>query len=129
MSTIPPRRHADLTTGLGSGQPWIQQWLRRCRRMRYEDQMFSLAFTRISPASPTTAAALQPSSQPPPLRPATIWLPPPDDLAELTAKLDLKNAVNVGHSTGGGEVEQLHWRKEVQSRVANSCANRRPYRR
>jgi len=27
-----------------------------------------------------------------------------DDLAELTAKLDLKNAVHVGHSTGGGEV-------------------------
>jgi non-heme chloroperoxidase len=27
-----------------------------------------------------------------------------DDLAELTAALDLKNAVHVGHSTGGGEV-------------------------
>ena len=27
-----------------------------------------------------------------------------DDLAELTAKLDLKNAIHVGHSTGGGEV-------------------------
>lgn len=27
-----------------------------------------------------------------------------DDLAELTAKLDLKGAVHVGHSTGGGEV-------------------------
>lgn len=27
-----------------------------------------------------------------------------DDLAELTAHLDLKNAVHVGHSTGGGEV-------------------------
>jgi len=26
------------------------------------------------------------------------------DVAELTAKLDLKNAVHVGHSTGGGEV-------------------------
>src|SRR6202790_3742096 len=26
-----------------------------------------------------------------------------DDLAELTEKLDLKNAVHVGHSTGGGE--------------------------
>ena len=28
-----------------------------------------------------------------------------DDLAALTAHLDLKNAVHVGHSTGGGEVE------------------------
>jgi non-heme chloroperoxidase len=27
-----------------------------------------------------------------------------DDLATLTDKLDLKNAVHVGHSTGGGEV-------------------------
>ncbi|EFE94178.1 alpha/beta fold hydrolase [Serratia odorifera] len=27
-----------------------------------------------------------------------------DDLAELTAALDLQNAVHVGHSTGGGEV-------------------------
>src|SRR5439155_17467481 len=27
-----------------------------------------------------------------------------DDLAALTAHLDLKNAIHVGHSTGGGEV-------------------------
>src|ERR1700749_2968779 len=27
-----------------------------------------------------------------------------DDLAALTEKLDLKNAIHVGHSTGGGEV-------------------------
>jgi non-heme chloroperoxidase len=27
-----------------------------------------------------------------------------DDLAELTAKLDLRDAIHVGHSTGGGEV-------------------------
>ncbi|WP_428313450.1 alpha/beta fold hydrolase [Hydrocarboniphaga sp.] len=27
-----------------------------------------------------------------------------DDLAELTAKLDLRGAVHIGHSTGGGEV-------------------------
>src|SRR5207342_1974861 len=27
-----------------------------------------------------------------------------DDLAELVATLDLKNAIHVGHSTGGGEV-------------------------
>jgi non-heme chloroperoxidase len=26
-----------------------------------------------------------------------------DDLAELTEKLDLKNAIHVGHSTGGGK--------------------------
>jgi non-heme chloroperoxidase len=27
-----------------------------------------------------------------------------DDLAAVTAHLDLKNAIHVGHSTGGGEV-------------------------
>src|SRR4029079_1656893 len=27
-----------------------------------------------------------------------------DDLMEVTEKLDLKNAIHVGHSTGGGEV-------------------------
>src|SRR5262245_52783800 len=31
-----------------------------------------------------------------------------DDLAALTAHLDLKNAIHVGHSTGGGEV--VHYR-------------------
>jgi non-heme chloroperoxidase len=30
-----------------------------------------------------------------------------DDLAELVEKLDLKDAIHVGHSTGGGEVAQI----------------------
>jgi non-heme chloroperoxidase len=30
-----------------------------------------------------------------------------DDLAELVGKLDLKNAIHVGHSTGGGEVARF----------------------
>ena len=36
-----------------------------------------------------------------------------DDLAALTAHLDLKNAIHVGHSTGGGEVAHFGpaWRK------------------
>jgi non-heme chloroperoxidase len=43
-----------------------------------------------------------------------------DDLAELTAKLDLKNAVHVGHSTGGGEVTRYigrHGTKRVAKAV------------
>src|ERR1700675_1229514 len=43
-----------------------------------------------------------------------------DDLAELTAKLDLKNAVHVGHSTGGGEVARYigrHGTKRVAMAV------------
>lgn len=43
-----------------------------------------------------------------------------DDLAELTAALDLKNAIHVGHSTGGGEVTRYigrHGTKRVSKAV------------
>jgi len=43
-----------------------------------------------------------------------------DDLAELTAALDLKDAVHVGHSTGGGEVARYigrHGTKRVAKAV------------
>jgi non-heme chloroperoxidase len=43
-----------------------------------------------------------------------------DDLAALVAKLDLKNAVHVGHSTGGGEVARYigrHGTKRVAKAV------------
>jgi non-heme chloroperoxidase len=42
-----------------------------------------------------------------------------DDLAELTRKLDLKDAVHVGHSTGGGEVARYIGRHGT-SRVAKA---------
>src|ERR1700710_5976 len=43
-----------------------------------------------------------------------------DDLAALTAHLDLKNAIHVGHSTGGGEV--VHYiARHGESRVAKAC--------
>jgi non-heme chloroperoxidase len=43
-----------------------------------------------------------------------------DDLAQLVEKLDLKNAVHVGHSTGGGEVARYigrHGSKRVAKAV------------
>jgi non-heme chloroperoxidase len=40
-----------------------------------------------------------------------------DDLAALTAHLDLKGAVHVGHSTGGGEVVA------AIGKVAQECAD------
>jgi non-heme chloroperoxidase len=43
-----------------------------------------------------------------------------DDLAELVAKLDLKNVVHVGHSTGGGEVARYigrHGTKRVAKAI------------
>jgi len=42
-----------------------------------------------------------------------------DDLAELTAYLDLKNAIHVGHSTGGGEVTR-YIARHGESRVAKA---------
>jgi non-heme chloroperoxidase len=42
-----------------------------------------------------------------------------DDLAELFAKLDLKNAILIGHSTGGGEVARYIGRHGT-SRVAKA---------
>src|SRR5438045_4288837 len=43
-----------------------------------------------------------------------------DDLAALTAHLDLRNAIHVGHSTGGGEVAQYLGR-HGESRVAKAA--------
>ncbi len=47
-----------------------------------------------------------------------------DDLAELTAKLDLRNAIHIGHSTGGGEVARYigrHGTKRVATAVLISA--------
>jgi non-heme chloroperoxidase len=41
-----------------------------------------------------------------------------DDLAALTAQLDLKNAIHVCHSTGGGEV--VHYSSSCEGRVAKA---------
>jgi non-heme chloroperoxidase len=42
-----------------------------------------------------------------------------DDLAQLTAHLDLEGAVHIGHSTGGGEV--VHYlARHGESRVAKA---------
>jgi non-heme chloroperoxidase len=43
-----------------------------------------------------------------------------DDLAAVTAHLDLKDAIHVGHSTGGGEV--VHYiARHGESRVARAA--------
>ena len=47
-----------------------------------------------------------------------------DDLAAVTAHLDLKNAIHVGHSTGGGEV--VHYlARHGESRVAKAAHHQR----
>ena len=47
-----------------------------------------------------------------------------DDLAALTAHLDLKDAVHVGHSTGGGEVVR-YLARHGESRVAKAAHHQR----
>src|SRR5206468_12534329 len=47
-----------------------------------------------------------------------------DDLAALVEKLDLKNAIHVGHSTGGGEVARYigrHGTRRVAKAVRSGC--------
>src|SRR5260370_20367087 len=43
-----------------------------------------------------------------------------DDLAQLTEKLDLRDAIHVGHSTGGGEVARYIGRRGSK-RVAKAA--------
>ena len=43
-----------------------------------------------------------------------------DDVAALAAALDLKDAVHIGHSTGGGEVARYRRRATAQSRAAKA---------
>jgi non-heme chloroperoxidase len=43
-----------------------------------------------------------------------------DDLAALTAHLDLNNTIHVGHSTGGGEVAH-YLARHGESRVAKAA--------
>lgn len=45
---------------------------------------------------------------------ATTWTLNADDLAELFGALDLKDAVMIGHATGGGEVARFIGRHGTQ---------------
>ena len=47
-----------------------------------------------------------------------------DDLAALTEKLDLKNAIHVGHSTAGGEVARYIGPARLEAR-RHGCADQR----
>ena len=62
--------------------------------------MFFLRRAAIA-ASPMTAAAMADPSQPWNGNDLDTYA---DDLAALVEALDLKDAIHVGHSTGGGEV-------------------------
>ena len=52
-----------------------------------------------------------------------------DDLMTLVEALDLKNAIHVGHSTGGGEVARYIGRHGVGTRQGTGCQSRASGRR
>ena len=81
----------------------------------WDDQMLFLAGTAIA-ASRTTGAATAGRASP---GTATTWTPTPTTWRRCRA-LDLKDAVHVGHSTGGGEVARYigrHGTKRVAKAV------------
>ena len=88
----------------------------RCRPMTGTRRCCSSSITAFA-SSPMTAAAMAAPARSPT---ATTWIIMPTTSRRLTAHLDLKNAVHVGHSTGGGEV--VHYiARHGESRVAKAA--------
>jgi non-heme chloroperoxidase len=84
----------------GSGQPVVFSHGWPLTSDAFEDQMFFLASNGYRAIAADRRGHGR-SSQPWSGNDLTTYA---DDLAELTQALDLRNAVHVGHSTGGGEV-------------------------
>src|ERR1700744_3144910 len=84
----------------GSGQPIVFSHGWPLSSDAFEDQMYSLASHGYRVIAHDRRGHGR-SSQPWQGNDMDTYA---DDLAELTAKLNLKDAIHVGHSTGGGEV-------------------------
>ncbi len=98
-----PGRHRDLLQGLGSPRRAADRLPPRLaaqrRRLGHPDAV--LPRSTATGSSPTTAAATAARPRP---RPATRWTPTPPTSPRSPTALDLKDAIHIGHSTGGGEV-------------------------
>jgi non-heme chloroperoxidase len=100
----------------GAGQPVVFSHGWPLSSDAFEDQMFFLAskgFRCIAHDRRGHGRSSQPST-------GNDMDTYADDLAALTEKLDLKNAIHVGHSTGGGEVARYigrHGTKRVAKAV------------
>jgi non-heme chloroperoxidase len=100
----------------GTGQPVVFSHGWPLSSDAFEDQMFYLA-SRGYRCIAHDRRGHGRSSQPWPGNDMNTYA---DDLAELVQKLDLKNAIHVGHSTGGGEVARYigrHGTKRVAKAV------------
>src|SRR6184192_2794369 len=96
----------------GSGQPVVFSHGWPLSSDAFEDQMFFLAARGYRCIAPDRRGHGR-SSQPWDGNDMDHYA---DDLAELVTKLDLKKAIHVGHSTGGGEVAR-HGTKRVAKAV------------
>src|SRR5262249_54956224 len=99
----------------GSGQPIVFSHGWPLDADAFEDQMFFLAgkgYRCIAHDRPGHGRSSQPWT-------GNDMNPYADHLAELTKALDLKDAIHVGHSTGGGEVTRYIGRHGT-SRVAKA---------
>src|SRR5712675_995080 len=104
----------------GTGQPIVFSHGWPLSGDAFEDQMFFLASHGYRCIAPDRRGHGR-SSQPWAGNDLDTYA---DDLAELTAQLDLHDAIHVGHSTGGGEVARYigrHGTKRVAKAVLISA--------
>ena len=101
----------------GSGQPIVFSHGWPLSADDWDAQMLFFLGQGLSASSPMTGAAMAARRQTGDGHDMDHYA---DDLAALTAHLDLKNAIHVGHSTGGGEV--VHYiARHGESRVAKAA--------
>ncbi len=93
-------------------RPWLAAVGGRLGRPDAVLPQSGLSRRRVTTAAATAARPRSPT--------ATTWTTMPTTSPRVTAHLDLKNAIHVGHSTGGGEV--VHYiARHGESRVAKAA--------